>query len=121
MKNRFNEYALPYAHPKKKWWDRSKKKLLILLISSLMASILLFLHFQRNVKRVLLSISEATMRASTTIAVNDAVYYTLSDEMRYDVIPEVIYTDPEVASVGHSKEGAEKLGMTVKEVKLPMS
>ena len=44
-----------------------------------------------------------------------------ADEMRYDVIPAVIYTDPEVASVGHSKEGAEKLGMTVKEVKLPMS
>ena len=43
------------------------------------------------------------------------------DEMRYDVIPAVIYTDPEVASVGHSKEGAEKLGMHVKEVKLPMS
>ncbi len=43
------------------------------------------------------------------------------DEMRYDVIPAVIYTDPEVASVGHSKEGAEKLGMNVKEVKLPMS
>ena len=43
------------------------------------------------------------------------------DEMRYDVIPAVIYTDPEVASVGHSKESAEKLGMTVKEVKLPMS
>jgi len=45
----------------------------------------------------------------------------IKDEMRYDVIPAVIYTDPEVASVGHSKEGAEKLGMTVKEVKLPMS
>ena len=44
-----------------------------------------------------------------------------ADEMRYDVIPAVIYTDPEVASVGHSKEGAEKLGMHVKEVKLPMS
>ena len=44
-----------------------------------------------------------------------------ADEMRYDVIPAVIYTDPEVASVGHSKEGAEKLGMNVKEVKLPMS
>ena len=43
------------------------------------------------------------------------------DEMRYDVIPSVIYTDPEVASVGHSKEGAEKLGMTVREVKLPRS
>ena len=45
----------------------------------------------------------------------------IRDEMRYDVIPAVIYTDPEVASVGHSKEGAEKLGMTVKEIKLPMS
>ena len=45
----------------------------------------------------------------------------INDEMRYDVIPAVIYTDPEVASVGHSKEGAEKLGMTVQEVKLPMS
>ena len=44
-----------------------------------------------------------------------------NDEMRYDVIPAVIYTDPEVASIGHSKEGAERLGMTVKEVKLPMS
>ncbi len=43
------------------------------------------------------------------------------DEMRYDVIPSVIYTDPEVASVGLSKEAAEAQGMTVKEVKLPMS
>ena len=43
------------------------------------------------------------------------------DEMRYHVIPAVIYTDPEVASVGYSKEEAEKQGMRVKEVKLPMS
>ena len=43
------------------------------------------------------------------------------DEMRYDVIPAVIYTDPEVASVGLSREAAEAQGMTVKEVKLPMS
>ena len=43
------------------------------------------------------------------------------DEMRYDVIPSVIYTDPEVASVGYSKEGAESKGMKVKEIKLPMS
>lgn len=43
------------------------------------------------------------------------------DEMRYDVIPSVIYTDPEVASVGYSKEAAIEAGMTVKEVKLPMS
>jgi len=45
----------------------------------------------------------------------------IKDEMRYDVIPAVIYTDPEVACVGHSKEGAEKLGMNVKVIKLPMS
>ena len=45
---------------------------------------LLIVYFQRNVTRVLLSISEATMRACTTVAVNDAVYYTLSDEMRYE-------------------------------------
>lgn len=46
--------------------------------------VLLVVYFQRNVTRVLLSISEATMRACTTVAVNDAVYYTLSDEMRYE-------------------------------------
>ncbi len=43
------------------------------------------------------------------------------DEMRYDVVPSVIYTDPEVASVGFSKEAAEARGMQVREVKLPMS
>ena len=42
------------------------------------------------------------------------------DEMRYDVIPSVIYTDPEVASVGLSAEAAKAQGMNVKEVKLPM-
>ncbi len=44
-----------------------------------------------------------------------------ADEMRYDVVPSVIYTDPEVASVGYSKDDAEKNGMKVKEIKLPMS
>ena len=53
------------------------------------------------------------------VAVNHMVGKT--DEMRYDVIPSVIYTDPEVASVGLSKEDCEKKGMKVKEVKLPMS
>ena len=53
------------------------------------------------------------------VAVNHMLGKT--DEMRYDVIPSVIYTDPEVASVGYSKEAAIEAGMTVKEVKLPMS
>ena len=53
------------------------------------------------------------------VAVNHMLGKT--DEMRYDVIPSVIYTDPEVASVGLSKETAESRGMHVKEIKLPMS
>ena len=85
MKNRFYEYDLPYAAPQKKTHRQwNNKRLLIALIATLLLALLLFIHFQRNVTRVLLSISEATMRASTTVAVNDAVYYTLSDEMRYE-------------------------------------
>lgn len=83
--NRFSEYALPvYPAKKIKKRVRLRKRLLITLFCILLVAVLLFIYFQRNVTRVLISISEATMRASTTIAVNDAVYYTLSDEMRYD-------------------------------------
>ena len=35
----------------------------------------------------------------------------IKDEMRYDAIPSVIYTAPEVASVGETKASAEKKGM----------
>ncbi len=63
---------------------RRKKRLLLILGLIAGIAIFLFIYFQRNVTRVLISISEATMRASTTIAVNDAVYYTLSDELRYN-------------------------------------
>lgn len=62
---------------------RHKKRLLAIGIALFLSIILLFFYFQHNVTQVLISISEATMRASTTIAVNDAVYYTLSDELRY--------------------------------------
>ncbi|MBQ7323370.1 MAG: sporulation protein YunB [Clostridia bacterium] len=85
MRPRFAEYDLPYAHRKKlQLRKRGKKKWFALLLGVLIICVAVFIHFQRNVTRVLLSISEATMRASTTIAVNDAVYYTLSDEMRYE-------------------------------------
>ena len=82
MKNRFHEYALPYYKQNKRLFRR--RKWLYILIVIILLAIALFVYFQRNVTRVLISISEATMRASTTIAVNDAVYYTLSDEMRYE-------------------------------------
>ena len=57
---------------------------MIIIGGLLTAAAVLFFCFQRNVRRVLVAISEATMRASTTVAVNDAVYYTLSDDLRYE-------------------------------------
>ena len=81
-------YALPeYAPKKRKKRKRklfSKRRLLGFVLFVVLLALALFLYFQRNVTRVLIAISEATMRASTTVAVNDAVYYTLSDEMRYE-------------------------------------
>lgn len=83
--NRFHEYALPAYPPKKHTRrGRGKRRLLTALFFIALTALLIFIYFQRNVTRVLISISEATMRASTTVAVNDAVYYTLSDEMRYE-------------------------------------
>ena len=81
-------YALPeYAPKKRKKRKRklfSKRRRLGFVLFVVLLALALFLYFQRNVTRVLIAISEATMRASTTVAVNDAVYYTLSDEMRYE-------------------------------------
>ena len=83
--SRFSDYALPAYRPKKhKKKCVKKRKWLLWLMIFLVGAVLLFIYFQRNVTRVLIEISEATMRASTTVAVNDAVYYTLSDEMRYE-------------------------------------
>lgn len=85
--NNFADYALPIyrqkpSKPKRR--KSRKRRLITLLIVLFLLAVLLFIYFQRNVTRVLISISEATMRASTTVAVNDAVYYTLSDDMRYE-------------------------------------
>ena len=92
--NRFGEYPIPPFHKptvKRKKRRSRKRRFLVFLLALVIAIALLLLHFQKNVTRVLLSISEATMRASTTIAVNDAVYYTLSDEMRYDDLVNISY------------------------------
>lgn len=43
------------------------------------------------------------------------------DSMTYDHIPSVIYTNPEVASVGMSKADAESKGFKAKEIQLPMA
>ncbi len=88
----FHHYDLPSYPPKSKKRKR-KKRLLYVLIGIALTAVVLFFYFQRNVTRVLISISEATMRASTAIAVNDAVYYTLSDTMRYDDLVTVTRND----------------------------
>ena len=43
------------------------------------------------------------------------------DRMRYEAIPAVIYTQPEVACVGETSATAAKKGLDVETVKLPMS
>lgn len=77
-------HPLPVYHRKARRRLRRRYRLFLTFSIVLSLAGLLFAHFQRNVTRVLVSISEATMRASTTVAVNDAVYYTLSDELRYE-------------------------------------
>ena len=65
---------------------RNKKfrrfKVLLVIFCLLIVGVLIY--FQQNVTRVLISISEATIRSITTVAVNDAIYYTLNDTMRYE-------------------------------------
>ncbi len=70
--------------PRRRLSKKFKRRLVVCLFCLIAIALAFGGYFQANVTRVLLSVSEATMRASTTVAVNDAVYYTLGDEMRYD-------------------------------------
>ena len=64
--------------------NRKFKRFKILAVFVCLFAIATLIYFQRNVTRVLISISEATIRSITTVAVNDAIYYTLNDVMRYE-------------------------------------
>lgn len=66
-------------------------KIIIAVICTLVIAVLLF--FQRNVTKILISISEATIRSVTTVAVNDAIYYTLNDNLRYEDLITVKYDE----------------------------
>jgi len=59
-----------------------KRRVAAAVICLFFIGIVVLLH--RNVTNVLKSIAEASMRSITTVAVNDAVYYTLSDKLRYE-------------------------------------
>lgn len=52
------------------------------------------------------------------VAVNDML--GVRDEMRYDCIPSVIYTNPELASIGETEYTAKEKGLAASAVTLPM-
>ena len=62
--------------------SKLKRRILIGTICAVLIGLVVLAHV--NVTGVLKSIAEASMRSITTVAVNDAVYYTLSDEIRYE-------------------------------------
>ncbi|HCX65369.1 MAG TPA: dihydrolipoyl dehydrogenase [Eubacteriaceae bacterium] len=62
------------------------------------------------------------MLAHTAYRQGEVVFNTLNgkkDVMRYEAIPSVIYTNPEVASVGETERTAKEKGLRVKSVTLP--
>lgn len=63
---------------------RKKRRIAAILLLVFLLCALLAAYFQHNVTKVLIAVSEATMRAHTTVAINDAVYYTLGDGVRYE-------------------------------------
>ena len=60
-----------------------------------------------------------TASREAEVAVNDIL--SIIDSMRYDAIPGVVYTNPEVAGVGITEEEAARKGLDVKVLKLPMA
>ena len=60
-----------------------------------------------------------TAYRESEVAVNNML--GKKDRMRYNVIPSVIYTNPEVGSVGETEESAKAKGLNVKTVSIPMT
>ena len=80
--------------------NRKFKRFKIIFVLICLLTIGTWVYFQRNVTKVLISISEATIRSITTVAVNDAIYYTLNDAMRYDDLISIVRdSDGNVTSI----------------------
>jgi dihydrolipoamide dehydrogenase len=60
-----------------------------------------------------------TASREAEVAVNNIA--NISDTMRYEAVPGVVYTNPEVASVGLTYDAARAKGLSVRELRLPMS
>lgn len=83
------------------------------------------LHMRTNVPGVYAAgdVNGKSMLAHTAyreaeVAVNDM--RGIADEMRYGTVPSVVYTNPELASVGETEATAKRNGLDVTTVKLPM-
>ena len=72
---------------------RKHKRLKIISAVTGLLIIGALIFFLSNVTNVLISISEATIRSITTVAVNDAIYYTLNDELRYEDLIHIKYDE----------------------------
>ncbi len=82
-------------------------------------------HMRTNVKNAYAAgdVNGRSMLAHTAyreaeVAVNDML--GVEDAMKYNTIPSVIYTNPELGSVGETEASAGKKGIAVKAVKIPM-
>lgn len=69
---------MKYRAPK----NKRKRRLILATVFAVLIGLVILIHI--NVTGVLVSVAEASMRSITTVAVNDAVYYTLSDRVRYE-------------------------------------
>jgi len=72
---------------------RKHKRLKIITAVTGLLVIAALTFFISNVTNVLISISEATIRSITTVAVNDAIYYTLNDNLRYEDLIAIKYDE----------------------------
>ena len=82
-------------------------------------------HLRTNVPNVYAAgdINGKSMLAHTAYREAEAAVNHMLDKrdyMRYDAVPSVIYTSPEVACVGETEETAKEKGMTFTVKKLPM-
>lgn len=83
-------------------------------------------HMQTNVANVYAvgDVNGKIMLAHTAYREAEVAVNTIlgkKDIMRYNVIPSVIYTNPEVGSVGETEESAKAKGLDVKTVSIPMT
>ncbi len=62
--------------------NKIKRRILFGLVAGTVLLLVIFAHI--NITGVLKAMAEASMRSITTVAVNDAIYYTLSDGVRYE-------------------------------------